>query len=407
MPFLSDDMYKKNVMETAVSTVPHWYLSEYAKNTYELSMDETVFRFQSHNPLTPRLCLLHAYIQNNLNNWMSKMPAVPTPRSLQQVEEDITVRWLEIYEPTINWGKFIAYMEHIRFRTYENYRVMTNLVIGDGQGTLSLSDETIQKIVDPLSAGMQVYFRVDRDLRFLDYQEILWKEVSESSEHNRFIPEFLEPFASILKKGEFSMHLHRHGDLFIMDSHGLLAANRKGRWHVYDAQTIKSSVCDIFGNVTTGGNLFELMFDLSYRRHGALLVYDPKHKVIEHVVNPQSIIGGESPSPDVARAMISPVIRDIQLGRTDRLVKKKNLFLEIAGLDGAVIFDDNELIAVGAMIRQHPNQSSYLGARGMAAQSVYRYGGIPIKVSSDGEIQILFESSNSEGQTSDAEMTFM
>lgn len=394
------------VMETAVATVPQCYSSEFAKNTYELSFDDSVYRFQCHNPFTPKLQTLLTYIQNNLDVWRSQMPAIPTPRSLQQVEEDIAVHWLEIYDSSVNWNKFIAYIEYVRFRTYENNRVMTNIVIGGGQGTLSLSDSAIQKIVDPLSTSMQVYFRVDRELRFLDYQEILWKQVSESLEY-RFIPEFLEPFASILREGEFSVHLHRRGDIFIMDSHGLLASNRKGRWHVYDAPAIKRSVCDIMGNFTVGSNLFELMFDLSYRRHGALLIYDPKHNVINHVVNPQSIIGGKSPSPDTARAMLSPVVRDIRLGRTDRLIVKKNLFLEIAGLDGAVIFDDEELLAVGAMIKHHPNLGSYLGARTIATQSAYKYGGTPIKVSADGEIQILFESSDAKENASDAEMTFL
>ncbi|MFA6451612.1 MAG: hypothetical protein WCX65_19230 [bacterium] len=399
-------MYEDIVMETAISTVPHWYSSKYAKYTYELSMGNNVFRFQSHSQLTLKLQELQIYIQNSLKGWHSHMPANPTPRSLQQVEEDIAVRWLEIFDSTVDWNKFIAYIEYVRFRTYENNRVMTNLVIGGGQGTLSLSDADIQKVVDPLSTSMQVYFRVDKELRFLDYQEILWKEVRESAEY-RFIPEFLEPFASILQEGEFSVHLHRQGDFFIMDSRGLLVANRKGRWHIYDTQTFKNSVCGIMGNYTVGSNLFELMFDLSYRRHGALLVYDPEHKVIEQVVNPKSVIGGESPLPDAARAMLSPVIRDIGLGRTDRLIRKKNLFLEVAGLDGALIFDDVELLAIGAMIKQHPNLGSYLGARTIAAQSAFKYGGVPIKVSADGEIQILFESSDDEGLLSDAEMTFM
>jgi hypothetical protein len=399
-------MHKNIVMATAVSTVPQWYSSACAKNTYEIFVGQEVFKFRSHSPLTPKLHLLQEYIQNHLVGWIAKMPAIPTPRSLQQVEEDIAVRWLELSNPSVQWNKFIAYIEHIRFRTYENSRVTTNLVIGSGQGSLSLADESIQKIIDPLSSSMQVYFRVDRELRFLDYQEILWKDVSESAEY-RFIPEFLEPFASTLQAGEFSIHLHRHGDFFIMDSNGLLAANRKGRWQLYDAQAVKNSVCDIMGNITMGSNLFELMFDLSYRRHGALLVYDPAHKVMEHVVNPQSIIGGESPSPDAARAMISPVIREIHLGRTDRRITKKKLFLEIAGLDGAVLFDDRELLAVGAMIRQHPKLGSYLGARTIAAQSAYRYGGIPIKVSADGEIQVLFESRDNEGRVSDAELTMM
>ena len=398
-------MYEEIVMETAVSTVPQWYSSEYANHTHELSIDEAVFRFRSLNPLTPMLRMLQSYIQTNLDGWLSRMPAIPTPRALQQVEEDIAVHWLQLFDPTVNWNKFIAYIEYVRFRTYENNRVMTNLLIGGGQGTFSLSDRTIQKIVDPLSTSMQVYFRVDRELRFLDYQEILWEEVHDSSGY-RFIPEFLEPFASILQDGEFSVHLHRHSDIFIMDSRGLLAANRKGHWRVYEAETFKNSVCGIMGSAIVGSNLFELMFNLSYRRHGALLVYDPEHKVLPHVVNPQSIIERESHSHDAARAMLGPVIRNFKLGR-ERLIRKKNLFLEIAGLDGAVIFDDEELLAVGAMIQQHPNPGGYHGARTIATKSAYRYGGLPIKVSADGEIQILFKSSDNQGRTSDAELTFM
>ncbi len=399
-------MYEELLMRTAVSTVPHWYESEYAGNKYELSFEKNVLKFCSHSPITPKLHVLHTYMQSNLPYWRSQMPAFPTPRSLQQVEEDIAVRWLELCDPSVNWNEFLAYIETVRFRTYENDSVMFNIVIGGDRGTLPLSDKNIQKIIDPLASHRQVYFRVDKELRFSDYQEILWREVRESAEY-KFIPESLEPFSSILLDGEFSVHLHRHGDIFIMDSHGLLAANRKGHWHVYDAQTFKYGISGIMGNITVGNNIFEIMFDLSYRRHGALLVYDPNHKVIGQVVNPQSIIGGEHPSPDVARAMLSPVIRGIQLGRTDRLVRKKNIFLEIAGIDGAVIFDDEEILAVGAMIKPHPNLGSYLGARTIATQSAYRYGGIPVKISEDGDIQILFSSSDNMGHTADAEMTFM
>ncbi|MFA6449952.1 MAG: hypothetical protein WCX65_10805 [bacterium] len=399
-------MHEDILMRTAISTVPHWYESEYAKNTYELTLNKTTLKFCCHNPITPKLHMLHTYMQNSLDLWRSQMPVFPTPRSLQQVEENVAVRWLEICDSSINWDKFISYIEFVRLRTYENDSVALNLVIGSGESSMSLMDDNIQKILDPLAASQQVYFRVDKDLRFIDYQEILWREVREASEY-KFIPSFLEPFASILQDGEFSAHLHRRGDIFIMDSHGLLAANRKGHWHIYDANTFKNSVCGIMGNITVGNNVFELIFDLSYQRRGALLVYDPQHKVIDHVVNPQSVIGGGSPSPDAARAMLSPVIRGIRLGKTDRLIRKKNIFLEIAVLDGAVIFDDEELLAVGAMIKQHPELGDCIGARTTATQSAYRYGGIPVKVSADGDIHILFESSDNEGCASDAELTFM
>lgn len=400
-------MFENVVMKTAAATVPHWYTSETGRHTYSLKHGGVPFNFQSHNPMTPNLYMLHGYMQNNIGAWMSRMPGIPSPRFLQQVEEDIAIRWLEMYDEDVDWTKFIAYIEQVRFRTYENNQVRINYIIGAGKGSVSMTDSSIQKIVDPLSSSMQVYFRVDRDLRFLDYQEILWKQVSESLVH-RFVPEFLEPFASTLQEGEFSVHLHEHGDIFIMNSGGLIAANRKGRWRVYDAQTFKYSVCGVTGNMSVGANLFELMFDLSYRRHGALLVYDPRHAVLEHIVNPQSMISSKSIAQDAARAMLGPVIRDIAMGRSERIERKKNLLLEIAGLDGAIVFDDDEIIAIGAMIRQHSSlTAARFGARSIAAQSAYCYGAVPVKISADGEIQLLFKSVDNEGRSSDAEMVFM
>ncbi len=399
-------MYEDILMKTVVSTVPHWYECEYAKNVYKLSLSKSSVTFCCHNPLTPKLNVLYTYIQNKLSYWHSQLPPFPTPRSLEQVEEDVAIRWLEICDSAVNWSRILAYIESVRFRTYENDNVMLNLVIEYGPGTTPIHESSVQKIIDPLAASPRVYFRVDHELRFVDYQEILLRDVRESSEY-RFIPEFLEPYSSILREGEFSVHLHECGDIFIMNSRGLLAANRKGHWRIYDAETFKYSVCGIMGNITIGNNVFELMFDLSYRRHGALLVYDPEHKVIGNLVNPQSVIGGENPSPDAARKMLAPVIRGINLGKTDRLIRKKNIFLEIASIDGAVIFDDEELLAVGAMIRQHPDIGSSLGARTIATHSAYRFGGIPVKISADGDIHILFESSDNQCRSGDAELAFM
>ena len=78
----------------------------------------------------------------------------------------------------------------------------------------------------------------------------------------------------------------------------------------------------------------------------------------------------------------------------------------MSGVDGAVVFDDDGLLAVGALIRSHPNVGNQLGARVTAARSAYLWGGRPIKVSSDGDVAVYFKSRNGDDEC-DAVMNFL
>ena len=64
----------------------------------------------------------------------------------------------------------------------------------------------------------------------------------------------------------------------------------------------------------------------------------------------------------------------------------------MACVDGAVVFDDHRLLAIGALIRSHLSVGNQLGARTTAARSAYLWGPHPIKVSSDGDVTLYFKS---------------
>ena len=49
------------------------------------------------------------------------------------------------------------------------------------------------------------------------------------------------------------------------------------------------------------------------------------------------------------------------------------------------------------MIKSHDDVSDHPGARTTAANSAFLFGGIPVKVSSDGDITILFRSLGPSG----------
>ena len=161
----------------------------------------------------------------------------------------------------------------------------------------------------------------------------------------------------------------------------MVAAKRKGRWKLCDVFTFKNSIVDAINqtissgdgnNYRVGCNLFDVMFDLSFRRHGALLVYDPRRSVLSHVTNPGSIFSGNA---DLARTALAPHVSSIGMGNADYGHRKKRLFLELASLDGALLFTGREILAVGAMIGTHAKAQQDIGARSTAARSALYWAG--------------------------------
>jgi hypothetical protein len=199
----------------------------------------------------------------------------------------------------------------------------------------------------------------------------------------------------------------------VMNKAGLLAARRKRRWKLYEVETFKDSFSHCLQSECVGVNLFEVVFDLSFRRQGALLIYDPEHLIRERILNPESIVfagwrkEGDVPCGDCSgQALIGPSIEQTAIGRGLGSLTKKRRLIEMAAVDGAVVFDDDRLLAVGALIRSHPNVGNQLGARATAARSAYLWGARPIKVSSDGDVTLYFKSRGRDAEC-DAVMRFL
>ena len=253
-----------------------------------------------------------------------------------------------------------------------------------------------------------------------------------------------------------------------MNKDGLLAARRKRKWKIYDVRTFKNGLAQCMGKATVGANLFEIVFDLSFARYGSLLVYDPRHQLRDRILNRQCIVfpgwkdegkangngsakgngnaangvlvcaasnnghaangngssnghpadgnaraanaipsGNDSPVASIAcQDLIARSVMDLGLGEGVGALKRKRRLIELARVDGAVIFDDQHLLAVGAIIKSHPDVGSQLGARTTAAKSAYLWGAHPVKVSSDGDVTIYFKSRKGS-ESCDAVMHFL
>jgi hypothetical protein len=103
---------------------------------------------------------------------------------------------------------------------------------------------------------------------------------------------------------------------------------------------------------------------------------------------------GKTPETEdvYAQALIGRSLEQLAMGEGIAALKSKRRLIELAQVDGAVIFDDQHLLAVGAIIAGHPSVGNQLGARTTAAQSAYLWGAHPVKVSSDGDVTVFFTS---------------
>ncbi len=393
------------VLDEVINLVPNWYVADLGLHAQRLTVEEFVREFYTHRALTPNLSRLLQMMRDELPHLLTVAEPLPTTIAISFIQEHFAKAWLKLNAPHIKWDKLIDYLDEINERTYENQRISYNFVISDGTSYDSITDPKIQKIFDPLATSMNTFVRVNRDINFLAFEEIRWDTVRETEEF-KFYPEFLHPIVCNLGDDEYSVHLTVRGDLVIANKYRILAAKRKGRWKLHESNTFKNAVVDsiiqtlngsIGRDYRVGSNLFEIMFDLSFKRHGALLIYDPNREVIQNVVNPESIIADGLGDPDTARIILKPSLREIGMGETLHSLRKKRLFLEIASVDGAVIFTGTEILAFGAMIRTHDNAKDEKGARSTAARSALYWGGYPVKISADGEISIFFHSFNRAG----------
>lgn len=397
-------MTPQETFANVIKLVPHWYQAEHGPFSFKAKHGEESFRFFSHRNLTPNLSSFWRFIQSKLPGHIEQA-ASGSASVAECLQESLVEQWLRSKDALVDWRKVIGYVRFCLNRTSENLPVAVNLVIDTEQGEDDLTNPFLSKFVDQIASSPFTFLRCDRRLGVLSYEEIPWSSVTDPNSYT-FHPEFLHPFHCLLNSNPtatFSIHVTRNRDAVIMDKEGILASRRKGEWRVYDVCTFKNSIVDAMQGYYIGANLFGVLFDLSFKRHGALLIHDPSHSVVKHIVNRDSVLDN---SNDGARRKITGSIKDLEIGGGVNTVRShRRLLAELASIDGAVVFDKNKILAVGAVIQPHSEVGAHIGTRTTAALSALKWGGIPAKVSSDGDVTIYFQSRGETG-SSQAEIRF-
>ena len=396
-----------------IRLVPHWYEAECGPVEYSINIGRHVARFFNYGKLSPNLCQLLSLIGERVGELQLERLAEYSGAT-DVLMESFATQWLRLQAVEPDWVKVVKYLETVSRRTSENLPVALTLLIRPGSGVADITQSHLQKFFDRLAASPYTftYLAVDADLHLMHYGSVDWSQVNNTAA-NKFYPEFLHPIHSVMEDTDLVAHLTPRGDLVLMNKTGVLATKRKKKWRIYDARCFVASLAHGLGNRDVATNLIEVIFDLSFKRQGALFIYDPQHRILDKILNPECIMapfwkrnGHPLPKTPHGHALIQSSIEDIALGKKAGSVRKRRQLIELACIDGAIVFDDQRLLAVGALIRSHPEVGSHLGARITAARSAYLWGAHPVAVSSDGDVTVPFRSRGNEAEC-DAVMNFL
>jgi hypothetical protein len=399
-------MTKDSLAQIVEAIIPQLYLCDNSSDidwgsTVELQLDDQIYYYITY-PGGGRggdVGKIIKYIEETGKEFCDlDLHSVEIERSY--VERNIATKWLEIRTKIAqsDWQIILDHIGKLQKRSYENLPVVKNLIIDSKKvGGVELTDQSQAKLFDMMGATNYVCFITDKDLRVIDYRSIEWKETDDKQDYSS-IPNFLQPFTSVLDEEKVGISLTHSGDIIIYNLKGMILSIRKGNITVYENSFVKNLYRDVIKTATynVACNLFDICWDLSYRRHGALIIVVKGQEYENHIVNKESILGNKEAIG--IRKELSDSLRRVSL-KTRGLIGERSMFLELSSIDGAIVIDgsDGGVKAFGSIIETASTIKNTSGARTTAAKSSIRYENmVPIKISSDGDITLYIKVKNKE-----------
>lgn len=390
-------MTKDQLAKIIDNIIPHILLNE---NNYNLDWGKEIILELNHDNYSyisyntagkgGKIGTLFNYIEDNSETYCD-LNLNSFNLESRYVIRDISSKWLEIQTDISQpeWIIILDILEKIKNRTYENLPIVLNLILDpNSTGTVSLTNKHDIKLFDLLAGSNYTYFVIDKDLYIIDYKCISWSETSDKKTYSS-LPNFLQPFSHLLEN-KIGISLTHSGDIIIYNSTGMIISERKYNCTVYENSLTKNLYRDILYPTKYGiaCNLFDISWDISYRRHGALIIVTKDSFFENHIVNKESIFNSSECMG--LRKELSKSFANVSLKNTGE-IKCRSIFLELSSVDGAVILNgtDGSIKAFGSIVETATSVSGTSGARSTAAKSASTYNDMfPIKISSDGDITL-------------------
>lgn len=376
-------------------------------------MIPTIPSFQRHNisPTMARQLLdktrksiqdkyLHAFLNTSsdvIKRTATNIHDLPENLIKEIIQEKCIIEWLRLFSSQISWEKITSTLRFLDSKTYENSRSLYNFIITDDDSNTSIDIENDFKIIDQLGSSLYTFIIVNNKFNLVGISGTTHS--SKTQKINSLSPLFI---SNLNGYSDFSITRTPNSEIIISYKSAIIAMKRRGLWKVYTPSTIEKSIKSIlkeknnkrFFSQNDCGILPGVLSDISFKRHGALLLYDPHDMIIKNndiIINKDSIILNNEKNS--VRRKIADSIENISILDKNTEESKRRLVCELSSIDGALVFNNNGITAFGAYLRPHIDVPIELGTRSTAACSACKYGMTAFKASTDGDVVIYYSKS--------------
>lgn len=288
----------------------------------------------------------------------------------------------------------VQFLKELAQQSYETKPITYGMVVlaeAETKGKVAFFPRDIieQKRFHSLTDGYNTAILLDKTGKIIRLMGLESK--GKVGEH--FRPAWLDPLAETARSHDaLGIALTRTGAIMIAWQGNLLLSYRHGKWTLWyhsenielivDGLTRRGTVPKDMGRLAA--KLYRCALDVSFRRTGGLFIAlrSPKH--LEKLVrSPEQISGARRTDGDLA---LGEWLSTNTLTGTER-----KIITDLSSLDGAVVCDRRgRILSYGSVLLLpiRKGLSRIEGSRSRAAHSA-SYFGLSIKVSSDGDIDVI------------------
>ena len=302
----------------------------------------------------------------------------------------------EINKLEFDLSDLVEFLKQLSEQSYENKSLSFGILIdknkGAKKGNTSFrfpQDFTDQKKFRAFTDGYRSSYLLDPKGQVMGLVDLEKRAMRSRGEH--YYPMWSKNMAMSCTKGIIGFSLTRQGDILYFENGSLRFTRRFGKWqywnHAYIIDILKNKARsqhvkpNILGKVVA--RLYKFSLDISFRHSGALFV------ILRNQSNSHELVRNGDGIFDNAR---SSLLKDFDKFLFDKTILgiDDNVFIELASIDGALVFSNNGyLLAYGAVVtpKMKKGMNKEEGSRSKAAIGASTYG-LSIKISADGGIGV-------------------
>ncbi len=319
--------------------------------------------------------------------------------------------------------KLIDLLENWSTKTYEGRRMPFGFVVDLKEESKSMEkvnylDFLAEEFSATLTDGITSVIIIDKNENIIKYSSLVENNNFSSCKITNCLPfRFAQIISENIKEDSMrvGVFLLTCGDIMIVRNSVVELIKRNGQWSNFSYISFVNAMSRFPNTSDIPEDLLKEVFataiDVSLSHSGGIIAIVKDGEKLFDDQNKKSILSdcdnlvnnypydelekkmrneGEKEKDIKKRIQKRKILFELLSGKNKVSQIDRKLRCELAGLDGATIIDKNgNIVAFGAIIQNDKGSSG--GGRGAAAKKLSDYGGLAIKISTDGYIEVYID----------------